>query len=141
MTPKDLQAVDISLGRYEWTLYALNLFVGLPLEDIRLFDKPSRERPGGNFEESCRRHGDWTPYPIPHTPIDWHPDCHFLAFVSLAEKATLDESLFEEKKRTNTEETRQRFEKVYQEVEAWAEGLPPCMRLHETAMPHVIALQ
>jgi hypothetical protein len=140
-TPEDLQIVDLSLGRLEWTLFALSLFIGLALEQVRLFDKPAREKPAIDFNKSCQEHADWTPYPVPHSPIDWHPNCHFLAFVSLAESLTKDEALYEMRHHSDPEKMAGRFERLYTEIRAWPDTLPQCMRMHENAMPHVIALQ
>jgi hypothetical protein len=141
MTREYLEIIDLSISRLEWTIFTLNFFVGLALEQVRLFDKPQREKSAVNFSRSCQEHRDWTPYPVSHLPIDWHPNCHFLAYVSLAERVTKDEALYEERQETDPKEMAQRFEKLYTEIRKWPDTLPPCMRMSEKAMPHVIALQ
>jgi hypothetical protein len=136
LTTEHLHAVDLSLGRLEWTLYSLNLFVGLALEEVRLFNKPSREKPVGHPDsaETCDEHGDWVPYPVPHTPIDWHPNCHYIAYIALAEVVTADEALYEEKRRSDTQKMALKFEDLNKKVQAWPETLPPCMRMRERAL-------
>ncbi|KIW91353.1 uncharacterized protein Z519_08249 [Cladophialophora bantiana CBS 173.52] len=144
MTQEYLAKIDLCLNQLEWTLYALNPLIGLALKQVRVFDRPtSRPKPVSdcrNCTEEQKTIGYWTPYPIPYTSIEWHPTCHYLAFISLAEKATLDENLFEQKRKNDSDETMDKFVSVYHEVEDWPEHLPECMKLHGKAMPHVIAL-
>ncbi|OQV08125.1 Fungal Zn2-Cys6 binuclear cluster domain-containing protein [Cladophialophora immunda] len=141
MTPEFLAKIDFCLCQLEWTLYALNPLIGLALKQVRVFDRPSRPKPTSH-SVGCAQHQPvcWTPYPIPYTSVEWHPTCHYLAFISLAEKATLDETLFEEKQQSDSEVAKDKFAKVYHEVEDWPAHLPGCMKLHDRAMPHVIAL-
>jgi hypothetical protein len=73
--------------------------------------------------------------------MDWHSNCHYLAYISLAEVVTADEAMYEEKRRTEPHKMAHEFEGLYIKVQAWPTTLPPCMRMHERAMPHVIALQ
>jgi hypothetical protein len=143
VTAEHLHAVDISLGRLEWTLYCLNLFVGLALEQVRMFDRPSRQVPVDDRDSRhpCDEHGEWRPYPVPHTPIEWHPDCHYLAYVSLAELFTADEALYDEKRRSDPMKLITKFERLFRKVKAWPETTRHCMRLHKHSMPHVLALQ
>ena len=143
MTAEHLQAVDISLSRFEWTLYNLNLFIGLALEQVRLLKKPSRAKPVGypGSGDTCEEHGDWQPYPVPHTPIDWHPHCHYLAYISLAEVMTTDEALYEERQRSDRTQMTDKFEQLFTRVKDWPKTIKPCVQMHDGAMPHVIALQ
>jgi hypothetical protein len=143
VTSEQLTAVDISLSRLEWTLYAMNLFVGLALEQVRLFDRPSRAKPIGRNDSgsTCEGHGEWTPYPVPYTPVPFHHDCHYDAFVTLADIVTSDEALYESKRRSDTRLVAAAFGKLYAKVKEWPETIKSCMRLHDEAVPHVIALQ
>ncbi|KAJ9607664.1 hypothetical protein H2200_007742 [Cladophialophora chaetospira] len=140
VTARQMDAIDISLGRLEWTLYCLGLIVGLALEQVRLFEKPKRAKPLANSYRTCDEHAEWTPYPIPHSPADWHPDCHYLAYVGLAEVLTHDEALYEEHRRSDQHMMAEKFQRLFTKVKNWPETIPPCMRLHKTSMPHVIAL-
>ncbi|KIX95465.1 uncharacterized protein Z520_08982 [Fonsecaea multimorphosa CBS 102226] len=144
MTEEYLEKVDQSLCQLEWTLFALNPLIGLALKQVRVFDKPSRPKPAvAPPGSNCAQQGHpspWTPYPIPYTSIEWHPTCHYLAFTSLAEKATLDETLFEKKRQSDSDVAMDKFTKVFHEVEDWPAHLPECMKLHDKAMPHVLAL-
>ncbi|KIW67471.1 hypothetical protein PV04_06718 [Phialophora macrospora] len=137
-----LHAVDVSLSRLEWTLYCLNLFVGLALEQVRIFERPSRELPvvERNRRHPCEEHGEWRPYPVPHTPIEWHADCHYLAYESLAEVIIADEAMFEEKRQSDPLEMTDKFEQLFKRVKAWPGTIRQCMRMHEHAMPHILAL-
>ncbi|EXJ58886.1 hypothetical protein A1O7_06316 [Cladophialophora yegresii CBS 114405] len=142
MTRERLHAVDASLGRLEWTLYCLNLFVGLALEQVRIFQRPSREIPVDDPDRRnpCNEHGEWRPYPVPHTPIEWHPNCHYLSYVSLAAVITADEALYEEERTSNPQKMMSKFQRLFQKVKSWPETIPACMKMHEHAMPHIIAL-
>ncbi|KAK5405208.1 hypothetical protein LTR06_008903 [Exophiala xenobiotica] len=142
LTAENLYAVDVSLGRLEWTIYCLNLFIGLALEQVYLSDKPTREKAVGNLPsgETCDEHADWMPYPVPHSPIDWHPNCHYLAYISLSEMVNADEALYKEKRRAEPEKMAQKFEDLFRKVKAWPETIKPCMRMYDRAMPYVIAL-
>ncbi|KAH0843186.1 hypothetical protein FOPE_07848 [Fonsecaea pedrosoi] len=141
MTHEYLSKVDSCLCRLEWTLYALNPLIGLALKQVRVFDRPSRPKPitqSGGCQQ--QRASSWAPYPVPHPSLEWHPKCHYLAFISLAEKATLDETLFEKKQNNEGGRAKDKFTRVYHEVEDWPDHLPECMKMHDNAMPHVIAL-
>ncbi|OCT51910.1 hypothetical protein CLCR_08118 [Cladophialophora carrionii] len=142
VTPDRLHAVDQSLGRLEWTLYCLNLFVGLALEQVRIFERPSREIPVDDQDRRnpCNGHEEWRPYPVPHTPIEWHPNCHYLAYVSLAAVITADEALYEEQRQSDPQKMMYKFERLFRKVKSWPETIPACMKMHERAMPHIIAL-
>jgi hypothetical protein len=133
ITAERLHAVDVSLSR----------FIGLALEHVRLFHKPSRPRYLGYPEsgDTCDEHSDWQPYPVPHTSIDWHPHCHYLAYTALAEIVSDDEAKYEERRRTPEPSLAHRFEELVQRVKAWPDTIKPCVRMHARAMPHVIALQ
>ncbi|OAP58481.1 hypothetical protein AYL99_07571 [Fonsecaea erecta] len=142
MTAQQLNAIDLSSGRLEWTLYCLGLFVGLALEEVRLFDKPPRRIPVGNPEtgSTCDEHAEWKPYPLSHTSVDWHPNCHYLAYIALAEVITEDEALYEEYRRSDPQKMAHKFQRLFTKVKAWGESIPPCMRDQDSCMPHVIAL-
>ena len=143
ISAKKLLAVDISLSRLEWTLYNLNLYIGLALEQVRVLKKPTRPKPAAflGSHDTCDEHEEWQPYPFSHTPVDWHPECQFNAYTSLAEVFTADEAMYEEKSRSDPREMACKFEELFLKLKAWPETLTPCMRLHDHAMPHVIALQ
>jgi hypothetical protein len=143
ITAEQLHGVDSSLGRLEWTLYNLNLFIGLALEQVRFMKKPTRPKPVAfhGSQDTCDAHEDWQPYPFSHTPVDWHPHCQYIAYISLAEVITADEALYEEKSRSDRREVAYKFEDLFLKLKAWPETLKPCVRLHDHAMPHIIALQ
>jgi hypothetical protein len=142
-TAEHLHAVDISMSRLEWTLYNLNLFIGLALEQVHLSNKPTLPRPVGplNSADTCNEHVVWQPYPVSRTRVDWHPHCHYLAYILLAEVITADEALYEEKRQSNAQHMAYKFEALYVRVKAWPDTIKPCMKMHDRAMPHVIALQ
>ncbi|OQV06012.1 Fungal Zn2-Cys6 binuclear cluster domain-containing protein [Cladophialophora immunda] len=142
MTAQHLDAIDLSIVRLEWTLYCLGLFVGLALEQVRLFDKPTRARPVGHPEtgNTCDENAEWKPYPLSHTPVDWHPNCHYLAYIALAEVITEDEALYEEYRKSDPPKMAYKFQRLFTKVKAWPESIPPCMRNQDSCMPHVIAL-
>jgi hypothetical protein len=143
ISSEQMRAVDISLDRLEWTIYAMNLFVGLALEQVQLFSRPSRAKPVGytGSGTTCEEHGDWTPYPVPHTPIAFHHDCHYLAYISLADVVADDEALYNAKRRSDTHSMARKFEELYTRLQEWPKTIKSCMTIHEHAIPHVIALQ
>ncbi|OAP54352.1 hypothetical protein AYL99_11453 [Fonsecaea erecta] len=142
MTQEYLAKVDFSLSRLEWTLYALNPLIGLALRHVRVFERPQRPKPVAQLGAGCAQQQPacWTPYPTPYTRTEWHPTCHYLAFISLAEKAGFDETLYETYRKYDSVASMDKFKKAYRELEDWPNDLPECMKLHDRATPHVIAL-
>jgi len=84
---------------------------------------------------------DWTPYPQGLRKGHFHPEDHFLAILSLAEKATQDQRLFVEQDDRDDANTKESFVGLYQELEEWSGTLPECLKIREDASPHVLALQ
>lgn len=143
VTAEHLYGVDLSLGRLEWTLYSLNLFVGLALEQTQLSRRPSREKPVGHTQsgDTCEEYHAWVPYPVPHVPIEFHPNCLYHAYISLAEIVTDSEAKYEVERWSDVQGLAAKYEELFVKVKSWPETLKSCMRMHEHATPHVIALQ
>lgn len=138
MTPKVLADLDRNLSRLSWTLFALSSLTLINLEKSQPVEPPKRPKPMVDHEAVGQR-DTWQPYPQPSQPFVFHSECHYHAFLSLAEKVMRDEALFISK--GNSESLVDRFYEIFQELEQWPRNLPDCMSRGPKATPHVLALQ
>lgn len=130
--------IDKSLDRLLWTLFALNSMTMINLEQSQPLRPPKRPKP--RIDHHMFDAGKtWSPYPELRQPIGFHSECHYHAFLSLAEKATRDEAAFHSNggrlSRMN------RFKEIYQQLEDWPHTLPDCLKRQTRTMPHIMALQ
>ncbi|EXJ82353.1 hypothetical protein A1O3_06166 [Capronia epimyces CBS 606.96] len=137
--PARLSKIDRCLDRLLWSLYTLNSCALMNLERTRLLKPPTRPKPPADHDR--KEHPGWTPYPQPHSPVVFHPDCHFLSFVSLIEEATRVETLFTDQFKKESAQSLEELENNCRQLSDWPKTLPDCMKMHDKAMPHVIALQ
>ncbi len=139
LAPAYLDSINKSLDRLEWTLYSLKSCTLLDFEKTQLMKPPSCPKPESHHE--TEDYIGWTPYPQPHPPVDFHPDCHYLSFVSIIEKSARAEALMAKQEETTSKETMQELAELYTGVRNWHKTLPECMNLDGRSPPHVIALQ
>jgi len=139
--PGLLDNVDRSLDRLMWTLFSLSSVTTINLENGQIQKPPSRRKPT-LIHDGIGDHQTWVAYPQRQSPTTFHPECHYHSFISLMEKISRDDPLFPpEGWVKDLSETTEMFRRLYAELEEWPQTLPECMRLHENAMPHVVALQ
>lgn len=139
LSPESLSKIDRSLDRLSWSLYTLHSCTLMSLERSELLKIPTRPKPPHDHNRSD--HTGWTPYPQPHTTVTFHPNCHYLGFISLIEEAAKVEALFMEEFKDESSKVLKELERVCRKLGDWPDTLPDCMKMHEKAMPHVIALQ
>lgn len=135
-----LAKIDKSLDCLSWAIFALNSFTLLSLPKAEVLDIPNRSKPPSNHDATFQP--TWIPYPR-HRDVRWtfHADCHFEAFLSLAESACREEAWFTDRGNTWSAESTDRFNRTYEELRKWPETLPSCVKLSSITLPHTIALQ
>ena len=137
-----LHDVETSLHRLSWVLFALNSFTLMSFAKVQPM-KPPTECPKPDTDHNSTAEASlWLPYPSrTKRRGEFHPQDHFLALLSLAEKATRDERLFAQHLEKDRDDIRAGFEDLFQELRDWPKTLPECMKLHDASSPHVLALQ
>ncbi|KAK5196685.1 hypothetical protein LTR96_004313 [Exophiala xenobiotica] len=138
LAPAYLDSMNKSLDRLEWTLYCLKSCTLLDFEKTQFMHLPSCPKPEAHHE--TEDYIGWTPYPQPHPPVDFHPDCHFLSFVSLIEKSARAEALMSKQEKQTPKETLEELAELYTGVRNWDKTIPECMLLDGRSSPHIIAL-
>jgi hypothetical protein len=128
-----------SLDRLEWTLYCLKSCTLLDFEKTQFMSPPSCPKPEAHHE--TEDYIGWTPYPQPHPPVDFHPDCHYLSFVSLIEQSARAEALMSKQEKQTPKETLEEVAELYTGVRNWDKTIPECMHLDGRSSPHIMALQ
>lgn len=135
-----LVKIDKSLDRLLWSIFALNSFTRLS------FPKAAVSEPSSRFRPSRKHHATdqavWFLYPQ-QKDAQWvfHTECHFDAFLSLAQSASREEASLPALGDSWSVFRIDRFKHRYEELQTWPEKLPSCMRLSTITQPHTIALQ
>ena len=138
ISPETLSKVVSSINRLEWALFALNSFTLIGSRRAHALDTPKRTHPHhGVDHQSISK--TWSPYPRRGPQLEFHEECHFACVTSLAHAAREIEVAFV--KPADTQPSALESFDMKQKLEQWSETLPSCMKIHEQAMPHVIALQ
>lgn len=141
-----LKKVDRCLDRLVWSLYALNALTLMSFKQIEPPSSPSRSKPVHDYRMDGA-HADtvgtpWISYPERRKATSsFHPECHLSAFLSLAETACKDESLFLRQYTKGGPGGTNQFYEGFDALRNWPSRLPDCMQLTEQATPHVLALQ
>ncbi|KAJ9661394.1 hypothetical protein H2198_001962 [Neophaeococcomyces mojaviensis] len=136
-SPETLSKVDRSISRLEWALFALNTFTLVGSRRTHTINPPRRPHPHHTHDDNVLSK-NWFPYPRRALQLDFHEGCHFFCITSLARIAVENEILSmnsEDKQPESAESFGQR-----QKSKDWAISVPSCMKLHERAVPHVLAL-
>lgn len=138
-----LRKVDISLDRLAWTLYTLK---GLSLMSLRQLEPPkppTRPKPVRDCIKDQRHDHNpnqpWVLYPTT-TSRNFHYECHYSCFLSLAETICTDEGLLRNTG-VGDQQADEKFEESVSRLQKWPQELPDCMQLTDQSTPHVIALQ
>jgi hypothetical protein len=136
----DLDALDRSLNRLTWTLYAMNSLTLINLGQTIPLSVPSQPKPkllDHTFDTET-----WTPYPQQREPLGFHQRCHYDWFLSLAEIIATNQAVFISHDQELTVLAQSRFLELYRQLQMWRDNLPDCLQIHDArSVPHVTALQ
>lgn len=145
--PNYIDRVDRCLHRLTWTTFALDTVSSMSSGVICPPSIPNHVRPVPRVTHNDGTHADsstveWSPYPE-QKPLKapFHPECHYSAFLSLAEVTSLDEAMLPQGHPDTDDQIHDSFYGQFNKLENWASTLPDCMQLGPQSTPHVMALQ
>ncbi|KAK6371230.1 hypothetical protein LTS17_008961 [Exophiala oligosperma] len=133
-----LDDVMRSLDTLQWTLYTLNSCTLLDFEKTQFLRPPSGPKPQSDHHKGDNV--DWTPYPQPHTPVSFHPTCHYRSFLCLIEMTARGERLVTKRTKEDADDAIRQLGELYVHIRNWNRTLPDCLHLDGRSSPHVIAL-